>query len=318
MLAQRSLRFMCAATTLIATACGSEAGDEIKLGGGPGIGEGKCAVFPEDNWWNQDISLAKADKLSKDHIDSITEGSIRGNLHPDFGTMYGIPYQYVSDPITKSTVLFDDVPEQSDREPYPIPDDPLIEDGSDAHMLMVHTDECVLYELFSASQDSEGWHAYSGAIWDLKENSTRPACWTSADAAGLPIYPGLARYEEVAKGEINHALRFTAEVTQGAYVAPASHYASTASDPSNPKLPPMGLRVRLIEGYDISGAPPQSKVILTALKKYGMILADNGSGWFISGARDPGWDDEDLDYMKTVPGSAFEAIETGPLTNDCD
>lgn len=323
MLTTRLMVFMVAAPMFLTTACGSGSesgtGDITKAGPGasPGSLAGRCPVFPADNWWNEDISLAKVDGHSKDYIASITKASVGAKLHPDFGTMYGIPYQYVDNSTEKSKVIFEGAPEESDPGSYPIPPDPLIESDSDGHLLTVNTDECVLYELLNATHAGKGWQAYSGAIWDLKTNSTRTACWTSADAAGLPIYPGLARYEEVAQGEINHALRFTTEPTQGAYVAPASHYASTASNPDDPTLPPMGLRVRLKEGYDISKAPPQSKVILTALKKYGMILADNGTGWFVSGARDPGWDDEDLEYIKSVPGDAFEAIETGSLTGSC-
>jgi hypothetical protein len=277
-------------------------------------------VFLPDSPWNTDISDATKypnDPLSGAYIKSIGD---TGHLHPDFGSdpTYGIPYQYVNNAVGKSPVVFDDAPDQSDVGPYPVPTNPLIEGGGmgsgDAHMLMVQTDECVLYELFSANKQADGWHAYSGAIWDLKINSTRPACWTSADAAGLPIFPGLARYEEVAKGAINHALRFTVQNTQGAYVFPAGHIASNAPDPTLASLPPMGLRVRLKASFDLGQAPPQSKIVLAALKKYGMIVADNGSNWFVGGAPDPGWDDNDLDYLKTIPGDAFEAIKTGPLT----
>lgn len=266
-----------------------------------------CIVFPADNWWNADISGAEVDPLSDTYVKSM--GDTKG-LHPDFGSIYGIPYQYVDNGVTKSPVVFD-YADESDPGPYPIPANPLIEDGGDQHMLMVQTDECVLYELFYANKQADGWHAGSGAIWDLKKNSTRPAGWTSADAAGLPIYPGLARYEEAKNGAIEHALRFTAAHTQKAYVAPASHFASSSTDPS---LPPMGLRLRLKASVDISGATPQAKIVLTALKKYGMILADNGSDWFVGGAPDMGWSDDDLHWMQTnVHGGDFEAIKTGPL-----
>jgi hypothetical protein len=272
-----------------------------------------CAVFLPTSPWNTDISGASVDPLSGTYLKTIGLGT---KLHPDFGSdpSYGIPYQYVNNSVAKSPVIFDGAPDESDPGPYPIPANPLIEDGSDAHMLMVQTDECVLYEIDQASKQSDGWHGYSGAIWDLKINSTRPADWTSADAAGLPIYPGLVKYEEVAQGAINHAVRFTAATSQKAYVAPASHCASSNTSSAQP---PMGLRVRLSAGYDISAAPPQSMIILTALKKYGMMLADNGSSWFISGAPDPSWDDNDLDFIKTVPGSAFEVVTTGPLNTSC-
>lgn len=272
-------------------------------------------MFLPDSPWNTDVSDTTkfpTDSLSDTYIKSI---GLSTHLHPDFGSdpTYGIPFQYVNNSVTKSAVAFDE-PTESDPGPYPIPSNPLIEGGGmgsgDAHMLMVQTDECVLYEIDAASKQADGWHGYSGAIWDLKVNATRPSCWTSADAAGLPIFAGLVRYEEVAKGAINHAIRFTSDSTQQAFIAPASHFSGDV----DPKLPPMGLRVRLKASYDISAAPPQSKIILTAFKKYGMIVADNGASWFFTGAPDPGWDDNDLDYMKGVPGSAFEAIETGPLT----
>jgi hypothetical protein len=273
---------------------------------GAGAGPGSCTVFPGDNAWNKDISGEPVDPLSDTYIASMGATT---HLHPDFGSIYGIPYQYVNNAVSKSPVIFD-YADESDPGPYPIPANPVIEDGGDAHLLMIHTDECVLYEIYAASNQADGWHGGSGAIWDLKKNSTRPVCWTSADAAGLPIFPGLARYEEAAKGAINHALRFTASKTQSAFVDPASHFAGSAGA----SLPPMGLRVRLKKTYDFSAATPQSKIVLTALQKYGMILADNGSNWFVSGAPDMGWDDDDLGYIKGIPGSAFEAVKTGPLT----
>lgn len=277
--------------------------------GGPG-GAGACSVFPADNWWNTPIAGLDVDPLSDDYVASIGAGS---PFHPDFGTAYGIPFQDVDGSVAKSPVIFgDEADDESDVGPYPIPANPIIEEGGDHHLLMVHTDECVLYELFAAELQGDGWHAYSGAIWDLKKNSTRPAGWTSADAAGLPIYPGLVRYEEaVIAGEIKHALRFTAPDTQHAYVAPASHFASDDTDPS---LPPMGVRMRLKKDFDISGYPKVAQVILTALQTYGMFLADNGSSWFVSGAPDPRWNDEDLDSLKQLQGSDFEAVVTGPLT----
>jgi hypothetical protein len=285
---------------------GASGGSGGTAGHGGGV-PGACTVFPADNWWNTDISGAPVDALSDAYVKSMGEGKA---LHPDFGSVYGIPYQYVDGSVPTSTVAFD-YADESDPGPYPIPANPLIEDGGDAHLLMVQTDTCVLYELYAADHQADGWHAGSGAIWDLKTNSTRTPGWTSADAAGLPVYPGLARHEEAATGEIRHALRFTASSSQAAYVAPASHFASSDTDPS---LPPMGLRLRLKASVDLGAASPQAKVVLTALKTYGMILADNGSDFFVGGAPDLAWSDDDLHWMQAnIHGSDFEAVETGPL-----
>ncbi|MFT3765520.1 MAG: hypothetical protein QM820_08405 [Minicystis sp.] len=289
---------------------GTGAGSSSSSGGGGGPAAKSCPVFPADNWWNTDISKEPVDPLSDTYVKSMGDTT---PLHPDFGSIYGIPYQYVDSSVTKVPVNFD-YADESDPGPYPIPANPLIEDGGDAHLLMIQTDECVLYELFAADHGADGWYAGSGAIWDLKVNATRPMGWTSADAAGLPIFPGLARHEEAATGAINHALRFTASNSQAAYVAPASHYASNDTDPS---LPPMGLRLRLKASVDISAAPPQAKIVLTALKKYGMILADNGSDFYVGGAPDLGWDDDDLHWMQqNIHGGDFEAVKTGPLVTD--
>ena len=185
-----------------------------------------------------------------------------------------------------------------------------IEAGSDRHALIVREGECRLYELFDLRRSGASWSAGSGAIFDLRSNALRPDGWTSADAAGLPILPGLVRLDEVRAGAINHALRFTVSRTQRAYIHPAAHFASSITDAS---APPMGLRLRLRADFDLAGYRGQVLVVLTALKRYGMLLADNGSNWYISGATDPGWDDADLNQLKQVPGSAFEAVDTGPL-----
>lgn len=296
------------------TTSGSGAGSSGTAGststgaGAGGSSSSGCPVFPADNAWNTDISGAPVDDLSDTYVATIGNGA---HLHPDFGDTFGIPFVNVDGAVAKSPVIFDDSPDESDVGPYPIPANPPIEQDSDAHLLMVHSGECKLYELYATHHESDGWHAGSGAIWDLASNAMRPAGWTSADAAGLPIYPGLVRREEAASGEIKHAFRFTVPVTQRAYVAPASHFASSDTDPS---LPPMGLRMRLKKDFDVSGYPQVAQVILTALKKYGMILADNGSPWFISGAPDPGWVNEELDSLKQLQGSDFEAVKTGPLT----
>ena len=290
---------------------GSSSSSSSGAGGAAGGAGGgaSCPVFPADNWWNKDISGAAVDPKSATYVATIGAAT---SLHPDFGTQYGIPSVKVGASVVKSTVLFDYASE-SDVGPYPIPANPPIESGSDAHILMFHTGECKLYELYAASKTGNQWHAGSGAIWDLTKSSTRPKGWTSADAAGLPIYPGLVRYEEVAAGIIKHALRFTVPNTQHGYVAPASHYASSSFDASRP---PMGVRFRLKASFNISGYPAPMKVILTALKTYGMFLADNGGAWYLTGTPSPSWDDNAINTLKQVHGSDFEAITTGPITTN--
>ena len=212
---------------------------------------------------------------------------------------------------TRVPVSFD-YEDESDPGPYPIPADAPVEGGpnggGDRHVLVIDRDNWVLYELFAAYPREGGtrWEAGSGAIFDLDSNELRPAGWTSADAAGLPIFPGLVRYDEVVEqGEIRHALRFTCPTTRRAYLPPATHWASSRTEAD---LPPMGMRVRLRADFDTSGFPPEVEVILVALKRYGMFLADNGSGWFISGAPDPRWNDDALGSLKTVPSTAFEVV----------
>ncbi len=241
-------------------------------------------------------------------------------VHADFGSgewdggPIGIPYVVVpgTQPGVDVSFYWDD---QSDPGPYPIPPDPPIEGGPDAdgdrHILILDSDDCVLYELFYAWPENDGtWSAHSGAIFDLSSHALRPETWTSADAAGLPILPGLVRWDEVAAGEINHALRFTAPETQEAYLWPARHH---ASDFTGVEYPPMGLRMRLKANYDISGFSPEVQVILRALKKYGLILADNGSPWYISGVPDEQWDNDLLHELHAIDGSAFEAVDVSSL-----
>jgi hypothetical protein len=236
-------------------------------------------------------------------------------LHPDFGSdpTYGIPWVSVAGAQPKVPITFD-YADESDPGPYPIPNDAPIEGGptasGDRHVLVIDKDACKLYEMFDSHFTSPGWKAGSGALFDLRSNALRKDGWTSADAAGLPIFPGLARLAEAQKGEITHALRFTAQSTQAAYVHPATHLASNKTDPN---LPPMGLRVRLKASYDLAAVTGTSKVILTALKKYGMFLADNGSNWYISGETNTAWNDDDLNQMKKVPASAFEVVKLGTL-----
>jgi hypothetical protein len=279
-------------------------------------------VFPADNAWNRDISADPVDPASDALIASC---GATARLHPDFGTVWngapnGIPYVLVRSSQTRVPVTFE-YADESDPGPYPIPPNAPIEGGpqssGDRHVLVIDTDAWVLYELFAAYPENGGaqWRAGSGAIFDLSSNELRPAGWTSADAAGLPIFPGLVRYEEaVERAEIAHALRFTCPSTRRAYVPPARHWASANT---NPSLPPMGMRVRLKAGVDISGFPAEVRVILTAMKKYGMLLADNGSPFYVSGAPDPRWNDESLATLRQLRGSDFEVVRmVGVVTPD--
>ena len=279
----------------------------FKPQGGPSVAG--CPVFPPDNPWNRDVSNDPVDPNSAAYVNSILQNG--KYLHPDFGGggVYGIPFSIVEQTQKTYPVSFQYASE-SDPGPYPIGPNAPVEQGSDRHVLVVQKGTCKLYELFAASFTGTGWRAGSGAVFDLNSNALRPAGWTSADAAGLPIFPGLARYDEVAAGEIRHALRFTVQRSQQAYVLPARHYASDLTDPN---LPPMGLRLRLKASFDLSGYTGQSRVILAALKRYGMIVADNGSSWFISGASDARWNDDDLNQIKRVPGSAFEVVKVDQI-----
>ena len=270
---------------------------------------GSCRVFPADNAWNRDVSALPVHTNSANYIASI--GSTT-KLHADFGGggAYGIPYITVPGTQPLVPVAFNAYGDESDPGPYPIPlTAPIEGDGvGDAHVLAVDRDNCKLYELYASSPGPSGWTAASGAVFDLTSNALRPEGWTSADAAGLPIFPGLVRYDEVKSGHIDHALRFTVSRSQAAYLHPATHFASSST---NANLPPMGLRLRLSAGFDLSPYHGDALVILTALKTYGMIVADNGSSWFITGAADTRWDDDDLNQLKLVPGSAFEVVDTG-------
>jgi hypothetical protein len=282
-----------------------------------------CPVFPSSNAWNQPIETLPRHPNSDAFIATI--GAATG-MHPDFGTVYegapiGIPFVTVPGSQARVAVTFD-IDDESDPGPYPIPPGAPIEGGpasdGDRHVIAIDRDNCVLYEMYSAYPNGDGsWSAGSGAIFNLRSNAVRPKGWTSADAAGLAIFPGLARYDEVAAGEIAHALRFTAPQTRRAYVWPARHYASSLT---GDQYPPMGLRMRLKAGFDISTFPAPVQVILRALKKYGMILADNGSRWYISGAPDSRWDDDMLvSQLARVKGSDFEAVDgsnSGARTND--
>lgn len=269
-----------------------------------------CPVFPGDNPWNEDISNLPVDPNSANYIASIN--STRRFLHADFGSdpAYGIPYAVVPASQAFVPITFTAYGDESDPGPYPIPPDAPVEAGSDRHVLVLDSGNCHLYEMYNAVTNSGGgWSCDSGAVFDLRSDALRPDTWTSADAAGLPILAGLARYGEVTAGVITHALRFTVAQTQNGFIHPATHQAGV----NDPNAPPMGLRLRLKASFDLSVFHGESLVILTALKKYGMFVADNGSSWYISGATDPRWDDTDLDQLKTVPGSAFEVVQSGSI-----
>jgi len=285
---------------------------------------GGCSIFPNDNIWNTPIDALPVDSNSDAYINTIGPsihphadfGS--GDWPPGSGDKIGIPYVVVSSTQPLVTINISPYASESDPGPYPVPPDAPVEAGSDSHVLVLRQGECKLYEMFAASPNGDGsWDAQSGASFDLNSNALRPDGWTSADAAGLPILPGLARFEEVNAGEINHALRFTAPQTRDAYVWPARHEASDSSDPNRP---PMGQYFRLKSSFVVDNSfSPQGQVVLRALKKYGMILADNGSPWFISGAPDEGWNNDDLvDDFSRVSGSDFEAVDVSSLMVDPD
>jgi hypothetical protein len=274
-----------------------------------------CPVFPPNNIWNTPVDQLPVSSLSSTYVNTIGPSA---SLHPDFGTVYngapnGIPFIIVPRTETRYPAKFM-YADESDPGPYAIPLNAPIEGGSqstgDRHVIAVQTMDCMLYEMWSSYPRAAGWQAGSGAIFDLRSNALRPPGWTSADAAGLPIFPGLVKYDEVLTGAIHHAIRFTVPQTQQAYVWPARHFASSLTDP---KYPPMGARFRLRAGFDISSFSAANQIILTALKKYGMMVADNGSAWYISGAPDSRWNDDDLHNLGEVKGADFEAVDVSSL-----
>ncbi len=281
-------------------------------------GAPSCDIFPASNHWNQRVDRLPVHSRSAEIVRSIGPGD---HLHADFGSgtydggPIGIPYTTVGRGQRRVPVSFQ-YRSESDPGPYPIPPNAPIEGGrnadGDRHVIVVDRDACRLWELFDAHPLDGGdrWRAGAGATWSLESNKLRPKGWTSADAAGLPILPGLARHDEVAAGEIDHALRVTVERTRRHYVYPARHF---ASDLRSRNLPSMGQRLRLRPGYDISGFPQQARVVLQALKRYGMIVADNGSDWFVSGAPNPGWNNDALHVLHQVEGSAFQVVDTSSL-----
>jgi hypothetical protein len=296
----------------------------VTVFGGGGLASGRplpsaprCPVFPKNNQWNLPVNRLPVAGDSDALVRSI---GIDKTAHADFGSgLYaggpiGIPYTTVSGRQRKVRVSFD-YADESDKGPYPIPSDVPIEGGSgsdgDRHAIIVDRTHCKLYELYNLRPTGGGrWHAGSGAIWNLRSNHLRPRTWTSADAAGLPMLPGLARYDEVKHGSINHALRFTVPETRKSFIYPARHQAGDTTDPN---VPAMGQRFRLKASFDISGFPRQSRIVLKALKKYGMIVADNGSSWFISGAPNRGWNNDDLHSLGRLTGRDFEAVDTSSL-----
>ncbi len=309
------VRSMAASISLAALACSQGWAVET-------VGYGE--VFPPDNPWNVDISKLPVNANSANYVASIGTGL---PLHPDFGTVYGgepwgIPFDVVPGTQPKVAITFALYPTESDPGPYPYPPECPIEGGSqlsntgDRHALVIDKDHHLLYELDNAFLNSDGsWTADGGAMFNLTSNALRPAGWTSADAAGLPIFAGLARYDEVAAGAIRHAIRFAVTNSQKAYIYPARHDASSSTSTN---LPPMGLRFRLKASYDTSGLTPQALIVATALKRYGMMVADNGGNWFIGGAPDPGWNDTDINNLKSIHGSDFEVVDTSmmdPSTN---
>lgn len=274
---------------------------------------GSIALFPADNYWHWDISGYPVHPNSANFVNSV---GATARLHPDFGSVldgvpWGIPYILVDNNQPKVDVAFDPYGDESDPGPYPIPLTAPIEGGSDPggdrHILAVDKDARILYELYRAFPQASSWKAESGARYDLTSNALRPAGWTSADAAGLPILPGLVRYDEIARGEINHAIRMTVVVSQKAYIWPARHQAGSTTSAN---APPMGLRFRLKASYDVSRYPAAAQVILRAMKKYGMIVADNGGNWYFGGAPDDRYPDDDIDLLKQLRGSDFEAVLT--------
>lgn len=286
----------------------------VKAAGVPVVGG--CQIFPANNWWNTDISNYPLDKLSGEYI-----AALPGNLHPDFGHNpdYGIPFNIVPSTQKKVPVTFG-YASQSNKGPYPIPPNAEIEGGKhaggDRHVLVLQQGVCKLYEMWRAYPINGGkrWKAGSGALFHLDSDKLRPNGWTSADAAGLPIMPALIKCDEVNKDKvINHALRVTFNETQMGYIHPATHY---ASDSKSPSLPPMGLRLRMKASYDVSNITGQALVVAVAMKKYGMFVADNGSNWYFQGQGGKEascWNNDDLDQLKNIPGSAFEVVQTGKI-----
>jgi hypothetical protein len=296
-----------AVLVVIGLACLGGAAQALRVPSAP-----SCPVFPASNAWNKRVDKLPVAQNTTAIIGSIGAGT---GLHADFGSglwegsPIGIPFDVVSRSTPRARVTFE-YDDESDHVGYPIPKGVHVEGGSDHHALLLDKSACRLYELGGLERRQGRWHAWAGATWSLRSNRVRPAGWTSADAAGLPIFPGLARYDEVRRGVIDHALRFTVQRTRRAYVYPARHYASNLTS-SN--LPPMGLRVRLKASFDVRSFPRQARIVLVALKRYGMIVADNGADWYITGAPNRSWSNDQLHTLARVKGSDFEVVETRSL-----
>ena len=330
---QSRLRWTVASIFAVAVALALATGAQAV---GPYPALGACTVFPappaslpptapsaaDESAWNQDISKAPVDPHSAAYIAYI-DAHGGDHLHPDFGSprAYGFPYAVVGAGQPKLRINYTAYGSESDKGPFPIPKGAPVEGGQgsdgDRHVLVVDRSSCTLYELYRAFFSSKGgahWNADAGVKWDLASTALRPDSWTSADAAGLPIFPGLVRYDEAAAGTINHAIRVTFDSTRNAWVHPASH---CAGDTSSPNAPPMGLRLRLKAGYGLGGFSGQAKAVATALKTYGMIVADNGSNWYFSGSSDRRLDDENLNQLKSIPGSAFQVVKSAARIHAC-
>ncbi len=303
---------------------------------GPYPDLGSCQVFPDppaslsprapslatEAAWNQDVSRAPRDPRSAAYVAHINSGG-GDHLHPDFGSPrgYGFPYAVVGAGQPRLPIHYTAYGDESDPGPFPVPGRAPVEGGNssdgDRHVLVVDRDSCTLFELYRAffvAKPRPHWNADAGTAWNLGSAGRRPDSWTSADAAGLPIFPGLVRYDEAASGHVEHAIRVTVESTRNAWVHPASHCAGDTSDPS---APPMGLRLRLKAGYPLGGFSGPARAIAEAMKRYGLIVADNGSSWYISGTSDRRWDDENLDQLKRIPGAAFEAVKSAAAVHSC-
>jgi len=296
-----------AVLVVIGLACLGGAAQALRVPSAP-----SCPVFPASNPWNKRVDQLPVTQNSTAIIGSIGAGT---GLHADFGSglwegsPIGIPFDVVSRSTPRARVTFE-YDDESDHLGYPIPKGVHVEGGSDHHALLLDKSACRLYELGGLERRQGRWRAWAGATWSLRSNRVRPAGWTSADAAGLAIFPGLARYDEVRRGVIDHALRFTVQRTRRAYIYPARHYASNLTSPN---LPPMGLRVRLKASFDVRSFPRQARSVLVALKRYGMIVADNGADWYITGAPNRGWSNDQLHTLARVKGSDFEVVETRSL-----
>jgi hypothetical protein len=330
---QSRKRWLAGALTLLGLAILAAVGLTPARAVGPYPDLGDCPVFPPppsgtpanapslstEAAWNQDVSKAPVARNSTATIAYVNSHG-GDHLHPDFGSprAYGFPYAVVGQGQPKLPIHYTAYGDESDPGPFPVPKGAPVEGGNgsdgDRHVLVVDRADCTLYELYRAFFKGGHWNADSGTKWDLRSTARRPDSWTSADAAGLPIFPGLVRYDEVASGHLDHAIRVTFDSTRNAWVHPASH---CAGDTSSPNAPAMGTRLRLKAGYGLGGFSGGAKVIAEALKHYGMIVADNGSNWYFSGSSDRRWGDENLNQLKRIPGSAFQVVRSAAQAHAC-